>query len=151
MNKYKLMSKMIEYSVPILNIFRPTSLWPYTLPQLEYMESGSLGNNLHEFLNNRNLDFLKNYETHDAYHALLGYGTTVTEELKLQAFMWGNGNSTYAGRALLIFGLIIFPSKYQTLVIELKKVKSAKPLKLHDVISMLPKQITLLRKELCIK
>ena len=145
------MSKMIEASVPFLNIFRPISSWPYTLKELETMETGSLGKYLYEFLNERNLEFLNNYETHDAYHALLGYGTSVTEELKLQAFMWGNRNSTHAGRALLILGIIIFPSKYSILLIELKKGKSAQPLKSFDVLDMLPLQVTLLRKELCIK
>ena len=53
----------------------------------------------------------------------------MTEELKLQAFMWGNKNSTFAGRVLLILGVIVFPMKLNILKIEILKGRKAKPLK----------------------
>lgn len=148
--KYRIFAKCIEMSVPILNMFRDPPAWPFTLAELEVMEHDTLGRCLFEFLDERNLGYLPKYEVHDAYHALLGYGTSVTEELKLQAFMWGNENATFAGKTLLILGIMVFPSKFKLLKRDLLRGKAAKPLKRYDVTEMITENIHLLRKELCI-
>lgn len=148
--KHKIIAKCIQLSVPFLNIFRNPPAWPFTLSELEMMETDTLGKCLFEFLDSRDMGYLPKYEVHDAYHALLGYGTTVTEELKLQAFMWGNKNSTFAGRVLLILGVIVFPKKFSILKAELLKGKNAKPLKEHSLTEMIQDNIFQLRKDLCI-
>lgn len=148
--KHKIVAKCIGLSVPLLNLFRNPPTWPFALSELEKMERDTLGRCLFEFLDARNLGYLPKYEVHDAYHALLGYGTTVTEELKLQAFMWGNKNSTFAGRVLFILGVIVFPGKFGLLKEELLKGKKAKPLKEYSIVEMIPENIGNLRKELCI-
>lgn len=135
----------------MLNVFRSPEEWPYSLEELGRMDEGSLGNELFWFLNSRSLGYLPKYEIHDCYHTLLGYGTTVTEELKLQAFMWGNKNSTFAGRVLLILGCIVFPAKYVLFQVELSRGKLCVPLKPINVTDILSRKLTDLRKELCIK
>ena len=148
--KYRIVAKCIKISVPFLNIFRNPPEWPYTLAELKAMENETLGNNLFNFLHTRNFDYLPKYESHDAYHSLLGYGTTVTEELKLQGFMWGNKNSTVAGRVLFILGVIVFPNKYQLFKVEMKRGQNAKPLKEYSITEMIPLNINNIRKTLCI-
>ena len=150
-NRHSVTAQMIKWSVPFLNIFRNPAPWPYSLDELSHMDPGTLGNELYLFLSSRDLGYLPKYEIHDAYHALLGYSTTVTEEIRLQAFMWGNGNSTFAGRVLLILGFIIFPGKHHLLRADYRKGKRAKPLKDYPVATMIPKDIHQLRAELCIE
>lgn len=150
MNKHRIVAKLIQWSVPFLNLFRNPEEWPYSFDQIALMENGTLGKALHTFLQSRNLGYLPKYEEHDSYHALLGYGTTVTEELKLQAFMWGNRNSTFAGKVLFILGCISFPSKYSVFKKEILRGQDAKPLSMQKASSMIPKNLAELRKELCI-
>jgi hypothetical protein len=71
--------------------------------------------------------------------------------LKLQAFMWGNKNSTFAGRVLFIIGLILFPTKYKLFKVEIIRGKKAKALKEYDVIEMIEQPLLQLREELCIR
>lgn len=151
MNRHRVVAKLIQWSVPLLNIFRNPEEWPYSLEELERMDEGSLGNELFWFLNSRSLGYLPKYEIHDCYHTLLGYGTTVTEELKLQAFMWGNKNSTFAGRVLFILGCIVFPAKHTLFKAVLSRGKRSVPLKPINVTEILSRKLTELRKELCIK
>ncbi len=113
-------------------------------------EDETLGRELYSFLSSRKLGYLPKYEEHDSYHVLLGYGTTVTEELKLQAFMWGNKNSTFSGRGLFVLGCIVFPSKHSLFRREMIRGRNAKPLSGIPVTSMIPKNLSELRRNLCI-
>ena len=81
---------------------------------------------------------------------MLGYGATVTEELKLQAVMLGNKNSTFAGRVLFILDVIVFLNKFSLLKDACIKGKKAKLLKDHLITEMVPEKIYKLRKDLCI-
>ena len=150
MNKHLVVAKLIQWSVPFLNLFRNPEKWPFSLEQLNACREGTLGRELHYFLCSRGLGYLPKYEEHDCYHALLGYGTTVTEELRLQAFMWGNKNSTFAGKVLFILGYLLFNSKRTLLNREIDRGKAAKPLSGIPVHTMIPKDLEKLRKELCI-
>lgn len=99
----------IRDSVPVLNLARGRDpVWPPLSTLAEY-EPGSLGRLVADFLATRGLGFLPKYEAHDAIHALLGYDTDVRGELELQAFMWGNGSSSVAGRVLFLWGAAMLP------------------------------------------
>ncbi|MEY4589737.1 MAG: hypothetical protein RL497_1813 [Pseudomonadota bacterium] len=150
MKRHQIVAKLIRWSVPFLNIFRNPEAWPYSLEALERMDKESLGWALFDFLNSRGLGYLPKYEIHDSYHALVGYGTTVTDELKLQAFMWGNKNATFAGKTLFIIGYIVFPGKHKMLQKEISRGKKAMPLSSVDISKMMHKNLTSLRKDLCI-
>lgn len=63
--------------------------------QLDYLQSlpvGSLGRGVADILRANHLHLIPHYENHDLKHVLLGYGMTPEEELKLKAFMFGNGD-----------------------------------------------------------
>jgi ubiquinone biosynthesis protein Coq4 len=151
LSMYRVVEKLIQWSVPFLNLFRSPPVWPFSFDDLKAMDENSLGFHLYAFLNSRGFNYLPKYEIHDAYHTLLGYGTTSIEELKLQAFMWGNKNSTFAGRVLFIIGLILFPTKYKLFKVEIIRGKKAKALKEYDVIEMIDQPLLQLREELCIR
>ena len=153
MREFKLatMTFMIENSVPLLNVFRTKTDWPFSLEELGAFDSRTLGYAVYQLLNSRGLSYLSNYEMHDTYHALLNYDTTVMHELYLQAFMLGNNNATFPGKVLLIFGLVFFPLSLFRFKEEFQKGRTAKPLRNCDVCIFLPKRLSALRKDLCIK
>ena len=150
MNRHNIVAKLIQLSVPFLNLFRKPEAWPYPFESLAEFDDETLGRELYSFLSIRGLEYLPKYEEHDSYHVLLGYGTTVTEELKLQAFMWGNRNCTFAGKVLFILGFVVFPSKRSLFRREMIRGKSAKPLSSIPVASMIPKNLSELRRNFCI-
>ena len=150
MNRHRLLARAIGLSVPILNLFRSPDEWPYSLDGLSDMPDGSWGRELYSFLESRELGYLPKYEEHDAYHALLGYGTTVTEELKLQAFMFGNGSATIAGRVLLTIGVVGFPAKWRLLREEFRRGRRSSPLHRFPTTVMMPLPLNVVRRKMCI-
>ncbi len=150
MNRHRFLARAIGLSVPLLNLARQPDPWPYELEDLALMSDDSWGRELHRFLRSRDLGYLPKYEEHDAYHALLGYGTTVTEELKLQAFMFGNGSATVAGRVLLAIGAIMFPSKWSVLRAEFARGRRSSPLHRFGTEELIPLPLDDVRRTMCI-
>lgn len=134
----------------MLNLLRRPTPWPYALEELAEMPEGTWGNELYRFLDDRALGYLPKYEEHDAYHTLLGYGTTVTEELKLQAFMFGNGSVTVAGRVLLMVGGLLFPSKWSMLRTEFRRGRRSSPLHRFVTEDLIPLPLDEVRFTMCI-
>ena len=105
-----LLEWMIIRAVPMLNHIQPRARWEHSLDELRYFPDHSWGAALAGFLDTRHFaDFLTNYETHDAFHALLNYDTNVVGELRLQAFMVGNRSASFAGHVLFVLGCLLLP------------------------------------------
>ena len=100
---------LIVHAVPALNVFRRGYPWKTSLDSLERMGPESWGAKLEEYLRMRGMNFLPKYQQHDALHVLLNYDTTPVDEVRLQAFMVGNGTASLAGRVLLRIGMILLP------------------------------------------
>ncbi|WP_345125659.1 hypothetical protein [Hymenobacter antarcticus] len=63
--------------------------------QLRYLEQlpvGTLGRGVADILRENHLQLIPHYENHDLKHVLLGYAMTPEDELKLKAFILGNGD-----------------------------------------------------------
>jgi len=138
---------MINKSVPLLNLFRRPTPFPYTLNQLRDFPKQSLGAETAAFLDKRNFNFLPQYETHDVFHTLLGYGTTTTGELRLQAFMWGNKSSSIAGRILFIIGSLTLPELWSQLRDDFQRGRRAQKVADLNIPILLDKNINGLRSE----
>ena len=110
---------------------------------------GTLGFELAAFLDKRGFDLLPKYEIHDAVHTILNYNTTTVGELKLQAFMWGNGSSSFAGRALFLIGLLILPELWEELKLDLERGEKARERIDHwDMASKFGMEMSTLRLQL---
>ena len=71
--------------------------WRVTLADLQKCPAHSLGKDLANFLQQEDFDLIEGLESHDVYHVLLQYNTTVEEEAQMQFFLMGNGKkSLYA-------------------------------------------------------
>jgi ubiquinone biosynthesis protein Coq4 len=78
--------------------------------QLSYLSSlpaGTLGRGVAEILQRHNLQLIPHYENHDLKHVLLGYEMTSEDELKLKAFMFGNGDYSLTCIGFLALGLML--------------------------------------------
>lgn len=139
---------MIVQSVPILNIFRSPEKWDTPLENYKYYNEHSLGFHLYKFLKERDLEFLPKYEEHDAFHVLLGYGTSTEDELNLQAFMHGNGNSTFAGKVLYIMGRLAFPERSSTFLLHKIRGKNAERLRQVNISTLMNDDLSRLRQTL---
>lgn len=106
---------MIVQVVPFLNIFRQGYHWSIPFEALDVMTHDSWGYKLGCYLSNRGLKYLPKYQQHDALHVLLGYDTTPLHEIRLQAFMVGNGACSFAGGVLYRIGLILLPENKELL------------------------------------
>lgn len=119
--RMQLLKWMIETAVPLLNIFRATPEWHYSMAQQREFPEGTLGRDLAIFLDSLGLPLLPKYEVHDTLHVLLAYGTSPLEELKLQGFMLGNGSCTFAGKCLFALGVVIVPDHWSELKPEIQR------------------------------
>jgi hypothetical protein len=129
---------MIIEAVPVLNTFRRRSGWHYSVDSLRQFPPGSWEANLAQFLDQRGYeDFLSNYEAHDAFHTLLDYETDVVGELRLQAFMVGNGSVSFAGRVLFGLGCVLLPELWSQLRVDYTRGRKSPHIRTWNVGSML--------------
>ena len=148
-SRKRLVAWMIHKAVPALNVFRYPQPWPYTLEEMRTFPLGSLGLEMASFLDARSFDLLEKYEVHDAAHTILGYKTTTVGELKLQAFMWGNKSSSYAGRVLFLIGLAILPELWPELKLDYERgKKAAERIEEWNLAALVHQDLTALRSQL---
>jgi ubiquinone biosynthesis protein Coq4 len=124
----RLVARLIGASVPLLNMFRRPKPFPFTLDELRELPPDTLGAETAAFLDQRRFGFLPMYETHDLIHSLLGYATTTTGELRLQAFMVGNRSASIAGRVLFLIGAVLLPELWGQLARDFHRGRTAQRL-----------------------
>lgn len=144
----RLVAWLIQQAVPALNVLRRPPPWPYTLEELHHFPAGSWGADLAAFLAARGFTYLPKYEPHDAAHVLLGYDTTVTGELRLQAFMVGNRSVSFAGRVLLGLGALVLPELWSQLRQDWVRGRQAVRLATWDVPALLHEPTAVLQTRL---
>ena len=82
------------------------------LDQLNYLrslESGTVGREVANLLDKNGYRLIQKFESHDLKHLILDYEMTMKDEIKMQAYLIGNGNLTLP--CLLFFSLGIFYPK----------------------------------------
>ncbi len=102
-----------KIALPLLKKVRKTTVFNYSELELYMLPEGSLGNDLYQFLEKRNLPLLKHYARHDLKHVLLNYDTTDEGEVCLQSFMLGNGRVSFPVLATVVYGFITMPEHWK--------------------------------------
>jgi len=115
-------------ALPVLRLIRKPKIFPYTAEQLKYFPAGSLGNELINFLEERNLHLLPHYAKHDIKHILLQYDTTDDGEVSLQCFMLGNGHISFPVAATVLYGMITMPEHWKKFRAAYRRGKNAIPI-----------------------
>jgi ubiquinone biosynthesis protein Coq4 len=107
-------SKLLVYlthrmALPVLRIIRKPEIFPYTRDELKQFPEETLGKNLVDFLDAKQLDLLPYYARHDIKHILLDYDTTDDGEGCLQCFMLGNGHISFPVIATVVYAFVTMP------------------------------------------
>lgn len=88
--------------------------------RLRALPTGTIGRSIAGLLDENQLDLIPRFESHDLKHVLLGYGMTPEDEIRMQAFLLGNGNHSLACLLFLSFGLLM-PEIWPALRAEFRK------------------------------
>lgn len=96
-------------ALPVLRIIRKPEIFPYSREALKRFPDKTLGKDLVDFLEWKQLDLLPYYARHDIKHILLDYDTTDEGEGCLQCFMLGNGHVSFPVVATVLYGFVTMP------------------------------------------
>jgi ubiquinone biosynthesis protein Coq4 len=143
----KVVAWTIINSVPVLNLVRRPARWP-TLDELDGYPEGTLGHTVADFLRARGLPFKVRYENHDAIHAILDYDTSDQGEMEVQAFLWGNDASSFAGHILFVWGGLMQPEQWSAMRRALRRGRAARPIEEARLPARLHEPIADIRREL---
>ena len=77
--------------------------------ELRNFGEGTLGRDIANCLERNNLRLVPGYESHDLKHVLLNYAMTPLDEIRMQAFMLGNGNISLPSIAIFLYGFLLLP------------------------------------------
>lgn len=134
--------------LPLLRVFRKPKPFPWTKEQLLQMEVGTMGRELVEFIESKNIELLVHYSRHDLKHIVLGFDTTEEGELCLQSFMLGNGRVSFPVLATVLFGLCTAPEYWKAMRLSFKQGKNCVPIHHWDWFSLIPEQTAEIRNKI---
>jgi len=103
---------------PLQYFFKPEM--ESTMKELEKLSSGTIGNDIFNMLHQNKLNVIPKFKEHDLKHILLDYGMSSIDEIRMQAYLFGNGNNTISCLLFLCSG-IIFPEYWSLFYDDFKK------------------------------
>jgi ubiquinone biosynthesis protein Coq4 len=138
-----------KMALPILKLIRNEEKFPYTLAELKCFATGTLGNDLYNFLDNKELELLPFYARHDMKHILLDYDTTDEGEVCLQCFMLGNGRVSFPVLATVLYGVVTMPEYWKAFTAAYKRGKACKPIADWKWFEILREPTATLKMKIC--
>lgn len=123
-SRLKIRARFVEL-LKVYFVIKPlqTVFKKYSNKQLKVLENkalGTIGHDLAKLLKENQLTIIPRFEDHDLKHLILGYGMTSMEEIRMQAYLFGNGNWSPVCLVFLATGLI-FPEEWSSFYTEFKK------------------------------
>ncbi|OMP76148.1 hypothetical protein [[Flexibacter] sp. ATCC 35208] len=120
--------KSFHLSVWTIEQFYDIAVFEEKTRELNNLPEGTLGKDIAACLIRHNLRLVPGYESHDLKHVLLGFQMTPVHEIRLQAFMLGNGNRTIPSLLIFLFGALLLPDLWRTFYHDFKNGTQAKPI-----------------------
>lgn len=117
-----------DCAVSVIEYFSKMDRFYTKANQLRALPSGTLGKEIANCLDTYHLNLVPKYESHDLKHVLLEYDMTAEDEIRLQAFMLGNGNYTIPSIVIFVFGAILLPDIWDKLYKDFKRGKRTVPI-----------------------
>jgi len=133
-------------AVKVIRFFVGSDSQKMQLKELEKYAKGTVGKAIADCLNQNNLAFVPHFENHDLKHVLLNFKMTPLDEIRLQAFMIGNGNLSIPSVAIFIFGFILMPGQWKLFYRDFKRGKKALPIKSWMIDQYAEKKLSELRQ-----
>lgn len=124
-----IIKKSFHLSVWTIEQLHDIAIYEQKARQLNELPDGTLGKDISNCLEKNNLRLVPGYESHDLKHVLLDFKMTPVDEIRMQAFMLGNGNYTIPSFAIFIFGALLLPDLWNTFYKDYKNGQNSKPIK----------------------
>ena len=123
-----IIKKSFDLSVYIIEKFNDMSNCESKVEELRKLPNGTIGKEIANCLNENKLNLIPNFESHDLKHVLLDFKMTPIDEIRMQAFMLGNGNYTFPCFAILTFGALLLPNYWVKFYADFKRGRNTKPI-----------------------
>jgi len=107
-----IIKKSFNLSVRTIEQFYDMTPYNEKVKELRKMPKNTLGNDIAKCLDDNHLSLVPNFESHDLKHVLLKFKMTPVDEIRMQAFMLGNGNYSILCFVILLFGALLLPAKW---------------------------------------
>jgi hypothetical protein len=115
--KYSVPEQLIRHafflSVWCLEQCHDTARYQRQVATLSLLPAGTVGHELAASLLARDLTLVPGFESHDLKHVVLAYELEPVGEVRMQAFMLGNGNWTLPSCLIFLFGLLLLPQHWR--------------------------------------
>ncbi len=118
-----------HFSVWIIEQFHDMNVYEDKVNKWRDLQQGTLGRDVADCLDSNHLRLVPGYESHDLKHVLLGYKMTPVDEIRMQAFMLGNGNLSIPSIAIFLFGFILLPHMWKQFFKDFKLGYYSEPIK----------------------
>ncbi|RQO30862.1 hypothetical protein DBR32_09095 [Taibaiella sp. KBW10] len=138
--------KSFHLSVWTIEQFYDIAIYEQKARQLQTLPEGTLGRDIGDCLAKNDLHLVPNYESHDLKHVLLDFEMTAVDEIRMQAFMLGNGNYSLPSFAIFIFGALLLPDLWTTFYKDYINGRNAKPISTWTIEEYAHCQTTTLRE-----
>ena len=142
-----IIKKSFNLSVWLIEQFHDMNLYDEQLSQLRQLENGTLGKEIATCLGNHKLRLVPHYESHDLKHSLLDFKMTPIDEIRMQAFMIGNGNLSIPSIAIFTFGFILLPSQWIQFSKDFRAGLNSKSIKTWTIQEYAEQDLNQLRKK----
>lgn len=137
-----------DTSVSTIEYFSKMDRYHQQVDELRKLENGTLGKEIASCLDDHKLTLVPKYESHDLKHVLLDYKMTAEDEIRMQAFMIGNGNYSIPSFTIFFFGAILLPDLWTIFCADFKKGRQTIPISKWTINDFANRPIDELRTEL---
>jgi hypothetical protein len=107
-----------------LQLFSNRRYYAEKLETMRNLPVGTIGKDVANMLDAADLKIIPKFENHDLKHLILGYGMSPLDEIRMQAYLIGNGNRSFS--CYLFVGLgILMPRYWKTFYADFKRGKDS--------------------------
>jgi hypothetical protein len=124
-----IIKKSFHLSVWLIECFHDMSVCQKKTEQLGKLPEGTIGREIAECLKTNSMRLVPGYESHDLKHVLLGFKMTPVDEIRMQAFMLGNGNISIPSLAIFAFGAFLLPELWPRFYKDYRDGLATEPIK----------------------
>ena len=116
-----IIQKAFDFTVFLFTKFYHSKKDEMRFEALKELPKGTVGRDIAECLVKENKMLIPKFENHDLKHILLDYDMHSKGEIRLQAFMLGNGNITVPSMAILLYGMLLMPRSWRVFYQDFRK------------------------------
>jgi hypothetical protein len=116
------------------------------LEKLRTLEKGTVGREVAEMLDGKGYRLIPKFENHDLKHIVLDYEMTMQDEIKMQAYLVGNGNTTFPCLIFLSLGLF-YPRIWIDLRTEYRQGKNSNSIHFLTLDNCMDKSLSEIKNE----